>query len=173
MIKRPTTVLGWVAWIIGGSFVLLCGCLALGFGIGAMGVQRQEAAQQTAPAQPTPETIQPTEADRATEEPTARPTNAPLATAEAREAVLPGYVSRETMGDDWPLSIDEGILTCTDKREVILIASSGTYAVNGTARTVMEARRWKDIRDITLPGAVEGLTKDVGPLLDVGLALCN
>lgn len=73
MLKRPTSILGWVAWLIGGSFVALCGCLALGFAIGGSSLQ-QQAAQQTALAGVTPE--RPTEADRATERPTAtsRPT---------------------------------------------------------------------------------------------------
>lgn len=166
MLKRPTSILGWIAWFVGGSFVALCGCLGLGFAIGGSSLQ-QQAAQGTAQAR-----ITPTEEDRTT--PTVRSTSAPTADVMATaKADLPGYVSRATMGDDWPLSIEEGILTCTEQREVILIAQSDTYAVNGIARTVMEERRWKDINDVTLPGAVEGLTKDIGPLLDVGLALCK
>lgn len=93
-------------------------------------------------------------------------TPAVVATAWANADTQPGYVSKETMGEAWPLSIDKGILACTDKREVILITVSGIYAVNDIALEQMEVYNWKDIYEVTLPGVVD-------PLLDVGLALCK
>lgn len=166
MLKRPTSILGWIAWFVGGSFVALCGCLGLGFAIGGSSLQ-QQAAQGTAQAR-----ITPTEEDRVT--PTVRSTPAPTADVMATaKAGMPGYVSRATLGDDWPLSIEEGILTCSAQREILLTTSQGTYAVNGTARGRMEENRWKDINEVTVEGSAPGLIKDLSPLLDVGLALCN
>ncbi len=86
----------------------------------------------------------------------------------------PGVVNRATLGDAWPLSIDGGTLHCESDRSVILRANGVSYAVNGTARGQMSARGWRDIRDIAVPDPrFDGGVKELQPLVDRGLALCQ
>lgn len=54
----------------------------------------------------------------------------------------PGYVSRAELGDKWPLTVDEGLLTCDKKGALrVIVFFEGKdgrgrmYAVNGAART--------------------------------------
>lgn len=87
----------------------------------------------------------------------------------AAMADLPGYVSRATLGDEWPLTIEQGILSCImPGRAIILIADGGTYAVNAPAREgTNRLPSWRDVLDIR-----EG-KKSLSPLIDEGLALCK
>lgn len=86
-----------------------------------------------------------------------------------------GYVSREQLGDDWPLAVPSGILECQPGQVVIFRSGGVVYAVNGTAKGLAEANRWQEIEDIGIrladqgPGAI----KNLQPILDRGLALCS
>jgi len=84
-------------------------------------------------------------------------------------------VSRGNMGDDWPLTVDKGTLACNGSGgvgEVVFTAPDGTeYAVNGTAKS----GGYKDIRPIWADDESlgHGLKKDISPLIDKGLSLCE
>ena len=81
-----------------------------------------------------------------------------------------GYVSRDLLGDAWPLSVEDGVLEC-DAFAVTFTSNGQRYAVNGTARS---AKRWTEIDEIWLDNPhLEGTKINIGPLLDRGLALCD
>jgi hypothetical protein len=88
-----------------------------------------------------------------------------------------GFVSREMMGDAWPLSVDSGILRCLDGRMIVLEANGTTHAVNSLAagaKTASGDLRWPNIKELSVARAdAEGLIKNVQPLVDRGLALCQ
>lgn len=82
-----------------------------------------------------------------------------------------GFVSRSTLGERWPLTVESGTLHC-EGSAVTFVTGGTTYAVNGTAVGQMERRGWKDIGAIWAL-AEQGLKKDISPLIDRGLALCS
>ncbi len=63
----------------------------------------------------------------------------------------PGYISREDLGEEWPLIVDDGVLICDQSRRAIgavLFETGGhRYAVNGTAKGLLDYPRieviWK------------------------------
>jgi hypothetical protein len=120
------------------------------------------------PATVAPEPAIPTIAPTAPPEPSAtpmptRPRPSPTAAAPA------GYVSRALLGDAWPLTVADGVLACRDR--AVTFASGGVvYALNGTAK---DRGLGADIAPIWADGAVEGLKKNIGPLIERGLLLCN
>jgi hypothetical protein len=43
-------------------------------------------------------------------------------------------ISRESMGDAWPFTVDSGTLRCLNASDVVFVVDGKTYAVNGTAK---------------------------------------
>lgn len=95
-----------------------------------------------------------------------------------------GYVSREILGDEWPLTVDDGVLGCelvqvSDASYASVTFTSGgiTYAVNGVARasgTYAEIDPIWAVSPYSLPDDPLGpLRIDIGPLIDRGIALCR
>lgn len=90
----------------------------------------------------------------------------------------PGLVTRDDLGDEWPLTVDYAVLACEPitaggmaLQVATLAAPDGTvYALNGTAKDHTEAADiepiWADNPD------VEGLKVDISPLIDKALTLC-
>jgi len=78
-------------------------------------------------------------------------------------------IARADFGSDWPLTVAEGTLACEGAGAVTFTAEGTTYAVNGLAAGM---DRWADIDPIWAP-APGGLKKNIGPLIDRGLALCD
>lgn len=105
-------------------------------------------------------------------------TDVPAATSapedtEAPESAPPGMVSRESMGDEWPLTVDSGVLACDGKDgfgSVTFTVDGTTYGVNGIAMgqglPAMDPI-WAD------DPATPGLKMNMGPIIDAGLALCK
>ena len=78
-------------------------------------------------------------------------------------------VSREDFGQEWPLTVDSGILACQGAGAVTFTTPDGTtYAVNGLAQS---ATPYPDI-DPIWADAGNGYKVDIGPLIDRGLRLC-
>jgi hypothetical protein len=98
--------------------------------------------------------------------------------AEATQATeeSTGHVSRETMGDSWPLTIASGELSCEGSGgvgAVYFTSDEGTsYYVNGIAKGQHPAGT-HDIREIWADDpAIGGVKTNIGPLIDRGLTLC-
>lgn len=81
-------------------------------------------------------------------------------------------VSRADFGDEWPLTVEEGILAC-DADAVTFIANGVVYAVNGTAETrgggVDIDPIWADNPHYPSSGG----PKKMMVLIDRGLELCS
>jgi hypothetical protein len=80
----------------------------------------------------------------------------------------PATLSRSDLGNDWPLTVDEGVVSCEGGGEVYFTADGTTYAVNGLAQGN------SDLLDIDAiwADASGGLKKNMGPIIDAGLELC-
>jgi Protein of unknown function (DUF2511) len=93
--------------------------------------------------------------------------SAPRATPE------PGAISRQELGEAWPLTVDDGILECHGAGEVTFSTNGHIYAVNGLARG---NSRYEKIDAIWASSPLPGLPqakKSIGPLIDRGLNLCR
>lgn len=105
--------------------------------------------------------------------PTARagaaPTSAPDPTA-----IPEGYLSRDMLGEKWPLTVEYGWIECDGSSILFRSAAGDYYAVNGTAQGRREEKGWRDIHDIDVPIVdVPGTIISLQPLLDVGLKMCR
>lgn len=108
--------------------------------------------------------------------PTSGPTFTPRPTATpAPPTIPPNRVTREQLGDAWPFTIEWVDLHCTARREVWFLGSDGIrYALNGTARQRADENGWHEIQAIWRPNPnVAGLSIDISPVLERGLALCK
>ena len=97
------------------------------------------------------------------------------ATACSSGSVDGTHIGRADLGDAWPLTVEEGTLACNGSGgvgEVFFTAPEGTaYAVNGAAKS---NERLADVTPIWADNPdINGLKKDIGPLIDKGLALCE
>src|SRR4051794_34994837 len=84
-------------------------------------------------------------------------------------------VSSNGMGKKWPLKVNNGTLHCDGSGgvgDVTITVGGTTYALNGAAKSHTNA---KDIRPIWANDAHLGfgLKKDIGPLIQRGLRLCQ
>jgi hypothetical protein len=71
---------------------------------------------------------------------------------------------------EWPLTVDQGVLAC-DLDAVTITAEGAVYAINGLAR---QRELGDDLDPIWKPNPdVEGASISVGPLIDLGLTLCD
>ena len=86
----------------------------------------------------------------------------------------PGAVSKGELGEEWPFSVSEGVLHCEGSGGVGAVtfeADGTTYAVNGFAK---ELEAGADIEEIWANNpAIPGTKKNIGPIIDRGLALCE
>ena len=90
----------------------------------------------------------------------------------------PGLVTRDNLGEEWPLTVDYVILACEPKTAggmdlqiASLTAPDGTvYALNGTAKSHTD---YADIAPIWADNPnVEGLKIPISPLIDRARTLC-
>jgi hypothetical protein len=86
----------------------------------------------------------------------------------------PGAVSKAELGEEWPFTVSEGVIHCEGSGGVGAVtfeANGTTYAVNGFAKDQDVGADIEEIwaDDPTAPG----LKKNIGPIIDRGLALCE
>ena len=83
-------------------------------------------------------------------------------------------ISASDLGESWPLTVSGGTLRCegSDGSGAVTIEVDGTtYALNGTAKSQGAGI---DIDEIWAPNPeIDGAKKDIGVLIDEGLALCS
>lgn len=125
-------------------------------------------------ASPSEETSETGETTPTTTTSTAAPEPPPTTAPETMPAPPPGYVSREMLGDEWPLTVEDGTLRCDGPAvagAIFFQAEGRWYPVNGIARGRSEGIEidviWADDPDI--PGA----KKHIGVLIERGLELCE
>jgi hypothetical protein len=86
-------------------------------------------------------------------------------------------VKESDFGDKWPLTVSEGVVRCYNdhKLQVVTFETSGqVYAVNGTAMSKGLPRIHEIWRPDPRPEfAKMGLRVNIGPILDLGLELCE
>jgi len=79
-------------------------------------------------------------------------------------------INKTQFGEDWPFSVNKGILSCEGQGIVTFIANKKIYAVNGLA----DAARYKNIDEIWLNGKDSYQPKiGLGPIINEGLKLCD
>ncbi len=87
-------------------------------------------------------------------------------------AVDPRVVTKSLLGKAWPLNVDHGLLNCYGSAGVgsaTFIAPDGTeYALNGIAKA-----KYPAIDPIWSAGQSPGTKKDIGPLIERALKLCE
>ncbi|MBA2463513.1 MAG: DUF2511 domain-containing protein [Nocardioidaceae bacterium] len=85
----------------------------------------------------------------------------------------PAVVSREIMGKNWPLTVEDGRLLCMGANglgAVLFVAPDGTsYALNNAPNQPKDAT---DV-DAILADSSGGRKKDITPLVLRGLKLCD
>jgi hypothetical protein len=77
-------------------------------------------------------------------------------------------VSRGQFGEQWPFTVEQGVLQGRGWGSVTFKARGEEYAVNGVAK----GRGFKDIDAIWANDSETGLKKNIGPIIERGLELC-
>jgi hypothetical protein len=98
------------------------------------------------------------------------PSAPPPITPETRKG--PAYVSRAELAREWPLTVEEGTVRCVDIEGFhgVLFGVDGRwYAVNGIARITTASAKIDEL----VAHDASGAKKDVSPLIERGLALCD
>ena len=73
--------------------------------------------------------------------PTVQPTTEVM-TVSATATNIPGYVRKEDYGDEWPFTVDEGVVSC-QKGGVVFYSGGTIYAMNGIALGMMKSNsKW-------------------------------
>ncbi len=102
--------------------------------------------------------------------PTATSTDTPPPSATSRPR---GYIHKDDFGDEWPFTVEDGIVACERGSMVVFRASGKTYAVNGTARGFIEEAGYVDFEEIWRDDPSGIFPKvDISPIIGMGLDLC-
>ena len=84
-------------------------------------------------------------------------------------------VTRAEWGDDWPFTVDSGMVNCLDPKgnklgAAVFIYSGKTYALNGYA----QSRGYRNIRPIWRDNPdIPGTKINIGPMIDLALDQCR
>ena len=83
-------------------------------------------------------------------------------------------ISRQEFGEDWPFTLDEGILACKGgggAGEVVFTANGASYAVNGVAKGT---KKYRPIEEVWADNSsLPGTKKNIGSIIERGLKLCQ
>lgn len=95
---------------------------------------------------------------------------APPATKVAKVLSAGVLVTRESLGDSWPLTVDQAHVECLDGRLAVVHANGTTYALNGTAKS----RGYPAVDPIWRANpSIPGTKINIGPLIDIALKQCK
>lgn len=79
-------------------------------------------------------------------------------------------VTRDSMGESWPLTVDQAHVECLDGRLAVVHANGMTYALNGTAKS----RGYPAVDPIWRANpSIPGTKISIGPLIDIALKQCK
>lgn len=101
------------------------------------------------------------------------------AAAQAQPSTQPGtyqVVTRATFAGPWPLTVEQGTLSCYRGRAIIFTSGGRTYAVNGTALSVGKSLgyAWERINPIWRDSPdIPGTKVHVSALISAGQKLCK
>ncbi len=86
-----------------------------------------------------------------------------------------GGAAGKDYGAVWPFTVSGGTLRCGGPGWVTLDAAGNTYAINSLAAGQASAEGWHDVHEIwaTDPDAGIDIKKNIGPIIDDGLKLCD
>lgn len=84
-------------------------------------------------------------------------------------------VSQAEFGDDWPLTVESGVVSCVPPGAVVFTAGGITYSLNGLAVSMSQNRGWFSVDQIwsTSEDPYGGPKKSLGGLIDMGRSLCD
>lgn len=131
----------------------------------------------TPTAGPSPTLPPPTNTPQPTNTPlptaTPPPTNTPTQLPSPTSTSLPQneiLITKEAYGDEWPFTVEQGILSCENVSEVVLTVDGVSFAINGTAKST---KKYQPVEKIWADNpAIPGTKKSVGDIIKSGLALC-
>jgi Protein of unknown function (DUF2511) len=79
---------------------------------------------------------------------------------------------KSDFGDEWPLSVEQGVVECRDGAAVLFHAGGKTYPVNGTAKGWY--KELPSIEEIWLENpSLPGTRINISPIIEAGRKLCN
>lgn len=87
-----------------------------------------------------------------------------------------GVGASKDYAEAWPFTVSGGTLRCDGPGWVTFETGGETYAINGLASGRAPEEGWRDIDDIWANApdvAGFGIKKDIGPIIDDGLMLCE
>ena len=103
-----------------------------------------------------------------------QPTSGGSSTAQPKLSPNETKISKQEFGNDWPFTVDEGILACKGSGgvgEVVFTANGASYAVNGVAKGT---KKYRPIEEVWAENpTVPGTKKNIGPIIERGLKLCR
>ena len=91
---------------------------------------------------------------------------------QAKNSKSRAFVSREQYGEDWPFTVDFGMISCRGINSVVFRTQDHrSYAVNGVA---MSEKKYRDLREILRDKPdTPGYKVSIGPIIREGLSLCD
>jgi hypothetical protein len=107
--------------------------------------------------------------------PNRRPGAPPSPTGPSGDAHVQSLITKESFGEAWPLTVSRGELGCRRGEVTFIVVddrngNAVTYAVNAKAKESGH----RDISEILADNPKSpGTKKDIGPLIDRGLKLCQ
>ncbi|MFB2832981.1 DUF2511 domain-containing protein [Floridanema evergladense] len=80
-------------------------------------------------------------------------------------------IERSQYGDNWPFTVEAGVLSCTEREEVVFASGRTIYALNGAA---INSGKYVKIEEIWADNpAIPGTKKSIRDILNKGLELCK
>ncbi|MEX2645451.1 MAG: DUF2511 domain-containing protein [Gaiellaceae bacterium] len=83
------------------------------------------------------------------------------------------HVTAVEFGTNWPLTVSEGTLRCSGPGAVTFESGGTVYAVNGTAEGLDMGADIEPIWAYETDPLAGGPKKNIGALIEAGLALCG
>jgi hypothetical protein len=93
----------------------------------------------------------------------------------SEECVNCKEISKNQFGNNWPLTIEKGYLSCNNGRCVTLRYEGKIYGLNGVAKTFYKNDPdYADINEIWANDTnMYGLKMSIAPLIEEGLKMCK
>lgn len=125
----------------------------------------------TSPQSNSPTDPSTTTATTAGSDATSSPATTGTATTEPPD---PGFISETTFSEPWPFTVEDGTVRCFPGSAVVFVTGGEIHAVNGLARGRAENEGWLEVEPIWREDPdMPGTRINIGPVIDLGLSLCE